>query len=243
MPPARLTPFDLVFQEAADTIFPALRRSLSAAGRDPRNRDAFLMEREVVTLIHDLRPEEGLGTGIDQLSALVHHAYLFWDAGQMVVGVSREELTPLLVGDVAASSEVARQPPSYAQLPLRRIWAQVVAGLPPEPLDGCFMHAVDPANLSVLGVFGVHPDRPGFSVVEVSGARPSRLQRRDGSVLFSPLLPGGAEAGLFSVAGEEELLELGWRLQDIPRTWEVPAEGSDSAAPADERSHLPASSS
>jgi hypothetical protein len=63
----------------------------------------------------------------------------------------------------------------------------------------------------VLGVFGLHRDRAGFSVVEVTGSRPGALVRADGSGLFSPTLPGGVAAGLFSLTGEVELLELGWR--------------------------------
>jgi hypothetical protein len=58
----------------------------------------------------------------------------------------------------------------------------------------------------------MYPDRPGFSVVEVAGSRPSPLMRPDGSPLFSTTLPGGAAAGLYSLVGEEELLELGWRI-------------------------------
>jgi hypothetical protein len=106
------------------------------------------------------------------------------------------------------------------QLPLRRVWAEVVPGEPPEPLDGCFLHQADASNLRVLGVFGIHPDRPGFSVVEVTGPRPFNLVRRDQSTLFSPVLPGGARAGLFSVIGGEELLELGWRVGLGAGSWE-----------------------
>jgi len=63
----------------------------------------------------------------------------------------------------------------------------------------------------VLGIFGLRPDRAGFSAVEVGGARPGRPARADGSALFAPTLPGGKAAGLHSITGEEELLELGWR--------------------------------
>jgi hypothetical protein len=75
------------------------------------------------------------------------------------------------------------------------------------------VHNSDEMTQRVLGVFGIHPERAGFSVVEVSGSRPGQLRRQDGTSLFSPSLPGGAMAGLFSLVGEEELLELGWRTQ------------------------------
>jgi hypothetical protein len=69
--------------------------------------------------------------------------------------------------------------------------------------------------LRVLGVFGIHRDREGFSVVEAAGARPVGLARADGSGLFEPTLPGGRAAGLFSISGVEELLELGWRINQL----------------------------
>ena len=225
MPSTRPTPIDLVFQEAGETVFPAVRETLAAGGHDPRNRDGFLMIREVITLIRDLRPDEGLGEGIDQLAALIHHSYLFWDAGRPTLAVAPEDLPALLASEFPLVSEQATQPPYYAQLPVRRIWAQVVGGQPPEPLDGCFVHSAD-ATLRVLGVFGIHPERAGFSVVEVGGPRPAQLRRQDGTSLFSPSLPGGAMAGLFSLVGEEELLELGWRTQLGAWSGDLTAEGT-----------------
>ena len=47
--------------------------------------------------------------------------------------------------------------------------------------------------------------------VEATGDRAEGLAREDGSPLFDPTLPGGAAAGLRSIVGEAELLELGWR--------------------------------
>ena len=72
----------------------------------------------------------------------------------------------------------------------------------------------------MLGIFGLRPDRPGFSVGGGDRARALRgSTREDGTALFAPTLPGGAAAaGLCSLTGEEELLELGWR----PRVWPLP---------------------
>jgi hypothetical protein len=206
--PARPTPFDLVLAGIAEARFPALGARLEAAGAVPIDRDAFLMTPEAVQVVRDLRPDEGLGEGIGELAALVHHAFLFWAAGRRVAApdraaVERELGTPR----DRAAPDAAR----YLQLPPHLVWAEAVPGVPAEPLDGFFVHAV-PAGLRALGVFGLQPGRPGFTVVEVEGARPRELVRPDGTTLFSPVLPGGGPAGLRSLTGGEELLELAWRL-------------------------------
>jgi hypothetical protein len=216
MPLSRPTPFDLVFGDVSAQIFPDIRSALSRSGTEPRDRDGFLMLREAVTLLRELRPDEGLGEGIDQLAALVHHAYLFWSAGCPAVELPAEHLDDLL-GAGPLSAEAHEGPLAYyIGVPERRIWAQAVPGSPHEPLDGCFVHAApDGTSLRVLGVFGLHRERPGFTVVEVAGPRSVGLSRPDGSELFSPTLPGGAAARLFSLAGGEELLELGWRTRTL----------------------------
>jgi hypothetical protein len=222
----RPTPFQLVFGTSAQEVFPGVRLALQQAGHDPRDRDRFLMLRDVVMLVRDLRPEGGLGEGIDQLAALVHHAYLHWEAQEPVTEVTVEQLPSLL----RASADVRGETPSgfYAQMPQHRIWAEVIPGHPPEPLDGCFVHSTpDGPALRVLGVFGIHPEREGFSVVEAVGSRPAALARADGTELFSPTLTGGKAAGLFSIVGEEELLDLGWRIQQLgAECWELGARSS-----------------
>ncbi|MEP6551023.1 MAG: hypothetical protein ABJB95_07560 [Gemmatimonadales bacterium] len=162
----RPTPFDLVFSQSAQEVFPKIRLALDQAGHDPRDRDRFLMLREVVTLVRELRPEEGLGEGIDQLAALVHHAYLYWEAEERVIELTAEQLTALLRTRTPPGTEdLAEAPPAYyAQIPQHRMWAEVIPGHPPEPLDGCFVHSTpDGAARRVLGVFGMHPEREGFS--------------------------------------------------------------------------------
>jgi len=209
----RATPFDLVFQPAAATSFPRIAASLASAGLDPADRDAFLMDREVITLLHDLRPDEGLGEAMDQMVALVHHAYLSWAAGGVTIPIGREtaeELLDQVLPDGDDSRDLAAY---YAQFPERMIWARVIEDDAPEPLDGMFVSRDPLGLLRVLGIFGLRPDRPGFSAVEATGPRAARLTREDGTALFAPTLPGAAAAGLRSITGEEELLELGWRTQ------------------------------
>lgn len=234
MPHVRPTPFELVFEAAAQTTFPAVRDALAASGQDARDRDAFLLLRDVVMLLRDLRPEGGMGAGIDQLAALIHHGYLFWDAGCITVEWPLEKLPRLLGPSWSREGDQPDGPPSYHQLPEHRVWAHVIPGESPEPLDGFFQYPEPaPGSRRVLGVFGIHPERAGFSVVEVAGPRSQHLVRQDGSPVFSSTLPGGSAAGLYSIVGEEELLELG------ARSWELGVCTSHDLAPS---SHLPAPS-
>jgi hypothetical protein len=211
----RATPLDLVFGHAAESVFPRIAAGLAAGGHDPSDRDLFLMDREVVTLLHDLRPEEGLGDAMDQMVPLVHHAFLAWAAGAVTVPIDREAAEDLLgqpAPDAAESNDI---PPYFAQFPERLIWATVIEDEPPEPLDGLFVSRIPGGDLRVLGIFGLRPDRAGFSAVEATGGRVEGLAREDGSRLFDPTLAGGADAGLRSIVGEEELLELGWRTRAV----------------------------
>ena len=210
----RPTPFDLFLAPLAADNFPRISASLVASGSDPADRDAFLMNPEVVTLLRELRGDDGLGEAMDQMVALLHQAYLAWDAGLILVPIPEQAMDALL-GPEPPQEDGEAPRAYYAQLPERRVWASVVEGEAPEPLDGCFVSGAAPDEVRVLGIFGLRPDRAGFSAVEVGGPRPSGLARLDGSPPFAPTLTGGAAAGLHSIAGEAELLELGWRTRPV----------------------------
>lgn len=209
---ARVTPFDLVFGTIAAERFPALRVGLSAAGRDPRDRDAFLMVRPVVELLRDLEPEEGLGGAIAAMAAFLHHSYLYWMDGERRVAISEEQVRRALQAGAPATEPALTGPASsYVQLPPLRVWGNPVEGAAAEPLDGWFL-SLEGGTRSLLAIFGLHPGRAGFTAVEVAGPRPEGLERADGRALFSAAIPGAAAAGLASIVGAEELLELAWRL-------------------------------
>jgi hypothetical protein len=219
----RPTPFDLVFSQIAERTFPEIRASIERAGYELTDRDAFLMSPEVVTVLRELRPEEGVGEGMDQLVALLHHVYVLWDAGGLTLPVPEDRLGELLGSSFTTSAPAEPPRAYYAQFPQHQVWAEVLEGESHEPLDGCFVHSTAAGNLRVLGVFGVRPERLGFSVVEAEGPRAPDLRRPDGSTLFSPVLPGGVSAGLHSIAGGEELLELGWRTRVMAAELFAPA--------------------
>ncbi len=209
----RPTPFELVFVEAAERAFPAIQRALAQEERSGRDRDAFLLTREASGLIRELRPEEGAGETIDQLVALVHHAYLYWEAGRRVIRLTPEGARDLF--QTSPGEHAGPRSSRYVQFPPRLVWAEVLPGGPHEPLDGLFAHRAADGTVATLAVFGLRPDREGFSVVDARGPSDGTAKRPDGSPAFAPALPGGSEAGLHSLTSPEELLALAARALDV----------------------------
>jgi hypothetical protein len=204
-------PFDLAFGPFVPEQFEAIRIALEQDGVDPFERDAWSLARPVAELLHALRPDAALGEGVGELVALAHAAFLYWQQGERVAMVSRSVLDALITGAWDAGPIAGQRSAYYVESPARRIWGTPVPGAPPEPLEGWF--AVAPGDrLIMVAVFGLLPGRPGFTVVEVAGPPPEELHREDGTLPFSPVLPGAATAGLWSVIGGPELLELGWRI-------------------------------
>ena len=200
----RISPFDLVFGELAEERFPGLRASLAGSGTAATDRDAFLLDRAVTEFLRELVPEDAPPESLHEFIAVLQHCFLFWDGGRDVRVVANTDLPH------APFAPRAPGRASYLQLPSHLYWAQLEPDAPHEPLDGFFVHPHG-HGIRALGIFGLHPERPGFTVAEVSGPRPAELPRRaDGSAPFAPLMEGGQAAGLRSVAGARELLALAW---------------------------------
>jgi hypothetical protein len=218
----RPTPYELVFAELATDRFPEIRKALGDAGADPRDRDAFLVTLPAMSLLRVLRPdEEGAGEGLRELTALVHHAYLHWEGGLRTWAYSPASARARLAGGPAGGE---RSQAGYIQLPERLVWASLTEGGLWEPLDGCFVHPAPDGALRVLGVFGLHPSRMGFTVAEATGT-PGRMTRRaDGAPLFSPALAGGELAGLQALVDPGELVELAGRLLESGPSAAAPGE-------------------
>ncbi len=218
---SRLTPFDAVFGPTADQRFPVLREGIDAAGRDGRDRDAFVLVREVVELLRELRPTETEGGGVDELVGFLHAAYLFWVDGLRTVIVDRETLDDLIANAAEADSKPDGSA-YYVQLAPQRVWGESQPGAPIEPLDGWFA-VPRRGQLELVAVFGLHPTRDGLTVVTIGGPKPDRLVRLDRSALFSAGFPGAAAAGLWQVVGGEEVLELAYRCHAMLPPGGVPA--------------------
>ncbi len=205
-PPQRPHPFARVFGDLAAARFPAIREAIPADA----DLDTFLMAPAAIELLHDMRPDEGLGEAVDDFVAFVHAAWRHWADGAVTVVCDTEATRALC----ASGDGVPAGPPPvrarYIQVAPRLVWGQLADGESWEPLDGWFVLPV-PAGLRIVACFGLHAERPGLSVVALEGAAPGVVRRADGSASFAPLMPGGDRAGLYAVAAPEELLLLAWR--------------------------------
>jgi len=216
----RTTPFALAFSEI-EPRFPGIAEALQQDGAAVTDRDRFALLEPVGRLLKEIVPE---GAGADALEVhvlLLHHAYQFWAAEQPVYQIGDETLRRAALE--ARITTALPHPAQYLQLPELRVWGSPNEGSPPEPLDGMFVSeaAAGDGAIDVLAIFGMRPDRPGFSAVGLEGrADPDdptgeieiAAAREDGTAPFAPKLAGGSAAGLYSVANAAELLLLTCRL-------------------------------
>jgi len=206
----RVTPFEVALAPLGAERLGEMHRALATADVDPFDRDAWALSQPGATLLHDLRPDGGLGEAVVEMVALAHAAFLYWHQGEHLHALDRSGLDALVRGAAPAVPSLDAPKAYYLQLPPQRVWGSPVEGAPPEPLDGWFAVARG-QGLGLVGVFGLLPGRPGFTVAHVEGPRPGPLRREDGRPLFASTLEGGQAAGLWSILDHLELLELGWR--------------------------------
>lgn len=212
----RLTPFGLVFMPEIAGRFPSIADGLVRDETDPKDRDAFLMNKEAVSVVHELVPEGGMGDAVVHLAALVHHAYLFWQGGGWTFTIDRATLNQLIRSPVERSSRGGMPDAYYLQLPRQLVWGRLGTDQPYQPLDGCFVSPGSAAGLRAFGVFGLHPDRMGFAVVEAEGEAAVWPSPDDGmNEPFAPHMEGGSKAGLYSVSDPAELLLLAHRASEL----------------------------
>ena len=179
------------------------------------------MLEPVGRLLREIVPEDAGADALEVHALLLHHAYQFWAAKQRVYPIGEEALRRA-IDEKRITTRLPRAA-LYLQLPELRIWGAPNEDSPPEPLDGMFVSEAGVAGaISVLAIFGMRPDRPGFSAVGLEGRADEddptaseieiAAMRDDGSAPFGPQLAGGTAAGLYSVANPGELLLLTCRL-------------------------------
>ena len=166
----RVNPFVLVFQQLAPEHFPLIQAAVRHDPLAAADRDRFVLLGPVAQLVRELSPDDSPPEAIEAYVRLVHHGYRYWAAGSWVYDVSADVLSQVVTGGPLGSKVPLDA--FYLRLPALRVWGAAKNGDPPEPLDGVFVTATHmPGHLSVLGIFGMHGERPGFSAVAVTGAR------------------------------------------------------------------------
>jgi hypothetical protein len=216
----RPTPFGVAFAEITER-FPAIADALQQDGAAPEDRDHFVLVEPVGRLLNEIVPEGSGPEALETHVLLLHTAFLYWSSGGVVYRIGEQALQRAI-----ATRQITGEPPHaalYLQLPELRVWGAPTPGAPPEPLDGMFVSRGEaPGSVAVLAIFGMRPDRPGFSAVGIEGRADSdepegneievAAAREDSSPPFGPMLAGGSAAGLHSVANAGELLLLTCRL-------------------------------
>jgi hypothetical protein len=238
----RPTPFKLVFGSIAAQQFPAIATALKRSGETAADRDRFVLLEPVGRLLRDIVPEDAGADALEAHALLLHHAYRHWEAGGAVYRIGEAPLARAMTSRELTAK--LPQPGCYFQLPELRVWGTPTPSEPSEPLDGMFVATTNaPDGIAVLGIFGMRPDRPGFSAIGVEGRadtdepRAGELEvaaaRADGSVAFGPMLAGGSAAGLHSLANPGELLLLTCRLAAL-----LPADTAPQAELAGSMEHV-----
>lgn len=207
MTPSRPYPWVALVGALGETRFQEIRTSLAGRGRDPADRDAFVLDAAVGRVLRELVPDDAPADAVTSYAGLLHALYLHWAGGRTVRTIDAQRLRGLL----AAPAAPPAPPPgtSYLQLPERLVWAAPASGAPHEPLDGLFVTTAPPA-VRVLAVLGFRPEREGFTTIEASSPLPAPAApaRDDATAPFSSRLPAGERTGFLSVASEAELVAL-----------------------------------
>lgn len=251
--PARLTPYELVFEVPVieEQYFPAIREEIQATGADADVPDRFVMLTTAGRLVHELIPdavsEEEAGERAREMGHLLFHAYQFWRFGKPVFELD-EALARRLASDppmVGAWELTPPEPAGYLQLPRNLFWSRVSDDTPPEPVDGLFWSLIgreDPKvppyeRVDVLLVLGLRPGRPGFGVIDVAGDLPGFAPGHWADVVgrpegedFANILPGGELDALHALTLPAEVLRLlslvFWQVAVDPRAVVEPDGGA-----------------
>ncbi len=214
----RLHPFDFVFGTLAEERFPEIRAEAQQAARDPSDRLHFQQLAAVRRLLGEVPAEAG--AAMEAYGALFYAVYRYWDTGRHWYAVTLAGLDRADQLGIPGNPTVPHGA-CYLQLPERTFWARIADTAAPEPLDGVFLVAgAAGAEITVLAVLGLRPDREGFSQLAVTAPAADFPRAREAArrPLFAPVLEGGDRAGIKSLVSEAELLHLAHlALAEVPR--------------------------
>jgi hypothetical protein len=211
---ARLTPFEVLFRNAeeAGVLAAAVAEEAEGRGVDIDDPHAFATLGTVAAFIGEvqgdaLRPETRHGYGV-----LAWHALRFARAG-LPLYLLGTPAARLLVGEGSGEVAPPPSPSGYLQLPQHLFWSEGPA-VAPESVDGVFWSVTARAELHVLMVTGMRPDRSSLGVIPLPRAPAEEASswigldaRGDGSD-FSSSMPGSELAALYAFRTSGEVLKL-----------------------------------
>lgn len=238
----RLTPYDLAFGQdhVDDKLFPPIAEEARARDLPLHDPDRFVFLGAVGRLLRaiaggaeerkespraEASGDQDMGAAMRQHGRLLFHAFHHWQGERRTLSIDEEPLRWLL-DDVTSVGDwrlTAPSPAGYIQLPRNLVWAAPAEGMRPEPADGFFWTLLreGPTELHVLLCLGVREDRPGFSIIPVTGVPDDEphwagYEARPGGRDFETTIPGGDLDRLYSIETPAEILKLAslcfWRL-------------------------------
>jgi hypothetical protein len=235
----RAHPYELAFADPAfeETHFPAMRAEIERVGVDGADPAQFLELRAVAGVLRTVL-DDALETAVARFGPLLFQGYHYWLFNQRTIELDVPALRNIL-GDHPEIGVWELIPPTgagYLQLPRNLLWARIGPDATPEAVDGLFWTMIgsgDPLvppfpRIDLLLVLGLVPNRPGFSVVEVStplgddpqGHWGDAKARDDRQLDFANVLPGGELQQLHSLETTGEVLKLVsrafWQLSRTP---------------------------
>lgn len=224
---ARFTPYEMAFSppEYEDQLFPGISAELLATGGQEPDPDGFLRLATVGRALQAIEDADATlpADAIREHARLLFQGFRFWVAEKPLWALDEPVTRGLLTSTTALGdwSFTAPTRAGYLQLARHVVWAQTTVDAPAEPVDGMFWAISETGDgqagqrLDTVLVLGMHPDRPGFSAVDVTGWLPAATPGHWGDIKvradepdFTSVLPGGDLGSLFSVTSGEEVMKL-----------------------------------
>ncbi len=212
---ARLTPYEIAFQDRADVeaLIVEIAEEAERRGADPSSPQAFITMGSVGAFVRELQGPDAPPETIHQYGTLVFQAVHFTaaDCPLYLLGIHASRY---LVDGVPDGDPVPPTPAGYLQLPQHLFWTVGGEADTAESIDGMFWMISGAGLLHVLLVTGLRPDRPGFGTISLPEAPVEEAgawldtDARESAPDFSSALPGSELDGLYSVCAAGEALKL-----------------------------------
>ncbi len=226
----RVTPYEAVFgvDRLAELEFPQIAEEAERRGVLLSSRDQFAGLQSVGKLLQHLVPEDADAVAVDHHLDILYHCFAFWEADCPVYALEAPAIRSLL-GDqpgLAGWQPCLAHPSCYIELPRTLFWAAVTENEPPEPAEGLFVklgRGRRSSEAELLVVFGMRPDRPGFSVAGLTVDLQQARELEEPNA-FASDIPGADLAGLYFLSRPSEvvllMMQLLWYIDSYPEAIE-----------------------